>query len=1015
MKKFISIILIVILTFSAFSTVNFTAYAKESNGFCYNLFSDNTAIIYDYIGTETDIVIPSELEGHIVKYIDEAFSETDIKTVVIPDSVEYINMYAFSDCKNLETVSIGNNVKIIGDYAFRNCEVLESVTIGNSVETIRDGAFYNTNLKSVAIPDSVETICNSAFHYCKALESVTIGNRVETIGGYAFAYNNLKNIDIPDSVETIGKSAFSDCKNLETVSIGNNVKNIDNHAFYNCEVLETATIGNNVITIGEYAFYNTNLKTVVIPDSVETIGYYAFSNCEKLETATIGNNVITIGNGAFSNCEKLETATIGNNVITIGDDAFYNTNLKTVVIPDSVETIGFSAFKCCNELEAVTLGNNVKSIGVNTFSNCNLKTVTINNNVKSIGVHAFSFNYNLKSIDIPDSVETIGDCSFRNCNLETITIGNNVKTIGDYAFCGTNLKSIILPDSVETIGNNAFENCNLETITIGKGLSSIGENAFIYNGSLKNFFTNDENEYFYDIDGVPFSNLTNEIIVYPSKNDTKVLTINEGAETLVDIYSEYLEEINLPSTLKNIGKIDCSNLKNINVNENNPNLYSVNGVLFSNTTNEMILPAKNTSVTLTIPEGITKLNSITSSELTEINIPSTVTEINRISSDKLENIFVSDDNPSYCDIDGVLYNKDLTSLILYPPSNTTQVLDIPETVTEISCNFDNCKNLVTINIPDNANNINPSFTNSPNLESINVGEDNTRWKSIDGVLFSKGGEILTRYPEGKKDKDYRIPDGVTTISHDGIRNLKYLENLTIPSSFTNLIWWNLGYNNMESLQNIYVEDGNPDYCDVDGVLFSKDKTILIKYPTGRKDTTYEIPSNVTTLKDLSFYGSNNLTNIEIPATIKSINNRPFLNCDNLKEITIAPEVSSISRVAFGHHLYGNPGHTSGDAYVPLENVTIKGYTNTCAEVYAKKYGFNFVSIGIGENILGDANNDKDVNIQDATLVQMCVAKYPETIETTNADIDNDGEITIRDATSIQMYVSKFIDTLYDVS
>ena len=90
--------------------------------------------------------------------------------------------------------------------------------------------------------------------------------------------------------------------------------------------------------------------------------------------------------------------------------------------------------------------------------------------------------------------------------------------------------------------------------------------------------------------------------------------------------------------------------------------------------------------------------------------------------------------------------------------------------------------------------------------------------------------------------------------------------------------------------------------------------------------------------------------------------------------------------------------------------TIRGYSGTSAEDYAKAYGFTFIPIG-GTIVYGDVNGDGNVTIDDATLVQKAVAELAEldAKQQKAADVNGDDSVTIDDATLIQKYVAEIID------
>ena len=141
-------------------------------------------------------------------------------------------MSGHNSYSNLKTVIIPESVTSIGYKAFEYCIWLKSVTIPDSVTTIGDRAFsFCESLQSVTIPDSVTSIGNSAFYWCDSLQSVTIPNSVTTIGDDAFSWcDSLQSVTIPDSVTKIGSSAFYGCSALENLTIPYSVKKISNSA-----------------------------------------------------------------------------------------------------------------------------------------------------------------------------------------------------------------------------------------------------------------------------------------------------------------------------------------------------------------------------------------------------------------------------------------------------------------------------------------------------------------------------------------------------------------------------------------------------------------------------------------------------------------------------------------------------------------------------------------------------------------------------------------------------------------
>lgn len=128
-------------------------YGIDENGYKWIKKSDNTITITDYLGTNTNVIIPTTINGNIVTCIDDAFDDNDtIETVIIPLGVKTIGHTTFYHCDKLKSVSIPNSVESIGNGAFYGCHRLETIFIPNSVITIYGNAFY---------------LCNRVIIYCE--------------------------------------------------------------------------------------------------------------------------------------------------------------------------------------------------------------------------------------------------------------------------------------------------------------------------------------------------------------------------------------------------------------------------------------------------------------------------------------------------------------------------------------------------------------------------------------------------------------------------------------------------------------------------------------------------------------------------------------------------------------------------------------------------------------------------------------------------------------------------------
>ncbi len=309
-----------------------TSIGKEAFHDCYKLTKTNyTGDIASWCSIQFGDNAANPMSYSHNFYINDQ----EIKDLVIPNSVDTINNYAFYECSSLTSVNIPESVTSIGEYAFSSCSGLTSVTIGESVTSIGEYAFsYCPYLTSVTIPNSVTSIGNHAFYKCSSLTSVIIGESVTIIGWYAFSYcPYLTSVNIPKSVTSIESGVFYNCSGLTSVTIGESVTSIGCVAFYDCSSLTSVTIGNSVTSIGEEAFSGcSGLTSVNIPNSLKTIGTSAFEGCVRLGKISLGTGVEEIAANAFAECTRLyDVYCYATYPPFVDDSAFANYNVYLYV------------------------------------------------------------------------------------------------------------------------------------------------------------------------------------------------------------------------------------------------------------------------------------------------------------------------------------------------------------------------------------------------------------------------------------------------------------------------------------------------------------------------------------------------------------------------------------------------------------------------------------------------------------------------------------------------------------
>lgn len=403
MKKILKILLVLVISIPALIFGNSEknkVYAKISGDYSYELIDDDSITILNYLGSEKNLSIPTEIDGKTVKKIGYgAFAECkSIETLEVPNTVTSIDNYAFSQCSQLKEMSIPNSVVSLGQYVFAGCNSLENLVVPSGIKSISYGAFFDCiNLKSVEIPEGIKTIGGMVFGNCKSLENIDFPSTITSIGGNSFAYcTGLKNITLPEGVTVLGSGAFQGCLGLNEVNLPDTLVSIGQSAFQDC----------------------ISLEIIFLPESITGIGYASFSGCSSLKNINIPSQITRVGNATFSGCASLETLEIPNTVTSLGDNVFSGcVSLKNIEIPDSIDQIGSSTFSYCSNLETVKLSKNLDRITASLFRYCDkLETVTIPNGVKYIENTAFADCLNLKSVIFPNTIITdeIGSRIFSN-------------------------------------------------------------------------------------------------------------------------------------------------------------------------------------------------------------------------------------------------------------------------------------------------------------------------------------------------------------------------------------------------------------------------------------------------------------------------------------------------------------------------------------------------------------------------------------------------------------------------
>lgn len=468
-RKFISFALAVCLLTGLFSlsvsadTGDDKLPSEDCFGYTYKFLSTSTIAITDYNGYDTEVTVPSKIDGYTVTSV-EGFDTTKTKKITLPETVTTIGDSAFATYDNfsysvLEEVTLPRNLKNIGAGAFENCYFLTSIDIPESVTKIGNGAFYGCdNLKNISVKSDID-IGNKAFgdryNLIPAISKTYEDSQSDFFvwNGWVFEYNgNSQNPAIPSGTVGIYDDVFA-YSDITSVTIPEGVKYINYGAFQQCTSLKNIMLPNSLVRINASAFKEcTSLSALSLGEGLKTIDSEVFKGCVGLKKVALPSKLETLESGAFEDCSNLENVTFPNTLTTADESAFYETkwynNIKdgTALYYGSVFN-GFKGYNTClytgstftvkDGTKTVDLSGDIGKITKFVFPNT-LKSFTMSNVSNDSG-------YKLTSLALPESVDYV-------------MITNQ-----------TDLKNLTLPTTAK-LGYNCFEYCSaLETLTVPKG------------------------------------------------------------------------------------------------------------------------------------------------------------------------------------------------------------------------------------------------------------------------------------------------------------------------------------------------------------------------------------------------------------------------------------------------------------------------------------------------------------------------------------------------------------------
>lgn len=901
--------------------------------------------IYKYYGNDTEVVVPSHINGKPVDVIDsgcfrgstadnataEQIACTKIKSVVIPGTISEIGKDAFKGCISLENVILNEGLEYISPSAFEGCEKLTEINLPQSLLSISGSALNGTAVEELVLPRFASEIIYKDFAQTNVKRIIASGfaaithiNSVNAVTEEIIVEGFLTESFIVSENEGITNNALKRivCKNGLEINAQTEFESYGLYAHYEDDgsVIFTRTEDktySETINSGDYEYaINDNNKAVItryigsdseitVPETIDgftvtEIADYAFTSNDgyirgclesiidknQIISVTLPSSVNKIGIFSFAFNSAMKTLNLPEGLTEIPYAAVCNaTSLESVKLPDSVKRIGSSAFFNCFSLSKIEM-NGITEIGDFSFYYSGLLNVDLPQNLEKIGNYAFGYSQELISVTIPDSVTQLGYCSFSDCYaLENVKLSNSVSIIPYACFFDCDIKNLVIPDSVVEVDEQAFNYCVLESIVLSSNLKRIGTEAF---GDMYGDYGVNGNTLV-----IPSSvEYIGTFAFFESGFDKIVIN---GNNLFIDEYAfseSSLSKLEIKSGVKEIG---------YRAFEENINL-----------------------VELTIENGVERIDdeAFTLCEnLKEVTIPQSVKYLGEkvfIPCESLEKVVF---NATDCTIAG-------TDFIEMPFDGTTITeLQIGNGVTKIpKYLFGYFEKITELTIPDSVTEIEENaFYNCISLEKLKLSEN------LQIVRKSAFDECISL-------KELNLPESIQIIEECGFSGGLFT-SLTLPKNLKEIDY--LAFDNCAELTEInYYPDScefvNPWKSVADGIYYSpfytspKLKTINlgenikelpaflfcgietideIVLPSTVTDvgvgafafssiTSFKATDNLESIEEYAFYGCKNLESADLGNNIMLLGAGAFTGCEKLTEIYIPDTVTNIEMEAF---------------------------------------------------------------------------------------------------------------------
>lgn len=466
-----------------------------------------------------------------------------------------------------------------------------------------------------------------------------------------------------------------------------------------------------------------------------------------------------------------------------------------------------------------------------------------------------------------------------------------ITQLGNNLFANNRKIEIVhLSDNISNLGQRVFYGSdNLEKLCLGKNFSDYGnlDGVFAGCGSLEKVILDSQNKYFKVEDDILFSKDGTKLYLYPAKRMGK--------------------EYKLPESVKVLGDsafADCQELKHVVISDN---VTSIQDYCFANSG----------IVGITIPDSVTTIGKSTflkCEALQEISLSKNIASIpsnafsdcvclneimlpeglKNIASDaffgckQLQKINIKAGNANFVAIDGVLYNAGKDTLLQYPKGKADSSYQLAAEVRSIGeYAFEGCSYLEKVVLSDNLRIVRKGAFMNSGIKEITLPDSVIQ---LEDFGFA-GCYSLT---------NVTLSNSLSTLHSNLFADCINLSKITIPRSVTSTAWVEESFLGCDNLSCIEVDEDNSKFSSIDGILYSKDKTVLYRYPIGKSGEKLVLPKMLKKINGYAFTGTKWLQKVVVSSGIKTISKNAFRSCESLKEISIPSTVTKIEKFAFSN-------------------------------------------------------------------------------------------------------------------